>query len=91
MVPYAASRPEVITYRVAPMADERSEALRLAEMPPCHLEESITGPNVQHPLVHLLRRAVYSRLAGYEDANDAELLAPQGVLEGIDRRCPAPG
>ena len=31
--------------------------------------------NAQLPLIDLLRQSVYSRLAGYEDVNDAERLA----------------
>lgn len=54
------------------------EALGLTEMATGHLTESRTGRNVQRPLVPLLRQAVYSRLAGYEDANDAERLALDG-------------
>ena len=56
-------------------ARELDEALGLTEMTPSQLEESRTGRKVQHPLVPLLRQSVYSRLAGYEDTNDAEWLA----------------
>ena len=38
------------------------------------LKENRTGRNIQHQLVPLLRQSVYSRLAGCEDANDAERL-----------------
>lgn len=38
------------------------------------LVDTRRGHNVQHHQVGLLRQAVYSRLAGYEDANDAERL-----------------
>ncbi len=34
-----------------------------------------TAQNTQPTMVGLLRQALYSRLAGYEDTNDAERLA----------------
>ena len=34
-----------------------------------------TGRNIQHDIRSLLRQSVYSRLAGYEDVNDAERLS----------------
>src|SRR5512136_2263037 len=40
-----------------------------------HLSDSRKGKNTQLPLADLLRQSVYSRLAGYEDVNDAERLA----------------
>ena len=46
---------------------------------------------MQHRLVGLLRQSVYSRLAGYEDTNDAERLADDPTMRvvvgdrGIDR------
>ena len=33
------------------------------------------GNNTQFPMADLLRQSVYSRLAGYEDVNDAERLS----------------
>ena len=41
------------------------------------------GRNVQHRLVGLLRQSVYSRLAGYEDTNDAERLADDPTMRVI--------
>ncbi len=64
-------------------ARELDEALGLTEMTPSHLEESRTGRNVQHQFVPLLRQAVYSRLAGYEDTNDAERLAQDPAMRVI--------
>jgi DDE family transposase len=42
------------------------------------ISEHLTDPcgkNTQLPMADLLRQAVYSRLAGYEDVNDAEHLS----------------
>ena len=36
-----------------------------------HLSDSRQGLNTQFSLADLLRQSVYSRLAGYEDLNDA--------------------
>ena len=41
------------------------------------------GRNVQHRLVGLLRQSVYSRLAGYEDTNDAERLAQDPTMRVV--------
>ena len=38
------------------------------------LEDSRTGRNTRHGLLPLIRQSIYSRLAGYEDVNDAERL-----------------
>ena len=46
-------------------------------------QESRGGRNVQHRLVGLLRQSVYSRLAGYEDTNDAERLAQDPTMRII--------
>ena len=48
-----------------------------------HLKENRTGRNIQHQLVPLLRQSVYSRLAGYEDTNDAERLAQDPAMRVI--------
>jgi len=54
---------------------ELDEALGLTELAGLTLADTRTGRNVQHDQVALLRQSVYSRLAGYEDTNDAERLA----------------
>ena len=41
------------------------------------------GRNVQHRLVGFLRQSVYSRLAGYQDTNDAERLADDPTMRVI--------
>ena len=50
------------------------ERLGLSELIDQHLIDS-RGKNTQLPLADLLRQSVYSRLAGYEDVNDAECLS----------------
>ncbi|MFQ6676397.1 MAG: IS1380 family transposase [Fidelibacterota bacterium] len=42
-----------------------------------------TGRNIQHTIPTLLRQSVYSRLAGYEDVNDAERLSIDPVIRVI--------
>ena len=64
-------------------ARELDDTLRLTETATTHLRESRTGRNVQHQLVPLLRQSVYSRLAGYEDTNDAERLAQDPAMRVI--------
>ena len=51
---------------------ELDERLGFSELIAQHLTDSRRGKNTQLPLADLLRQSVYSRLAGYEDVNDAE-------------------
>ena len=51
---------------------ELDERLGLGELIDEHLTDSRQGTNKQFTLADLLRQSVYSRLAGYEDLNDAE-------------------
>ena len=62
---------------------ELDDALRLTEMAPTYLRETRGGRNVQHELVPLLRQSVYSRLAGYEDTNDALRLARDPAMQAV--------
>src|SRR6266481_2514805 len=54
---------------------ELEERLGLEKLIEEHLSDSRQGLNKQFTLSDLLRQSVYSRLAGYEDRNDAERLA----------------
>ena len=71
---------------------ELDDALGLTETATACLQESRGGRNVQHQLVALVRQSVYSRLAGYEDTNDAERLAQDPAMRvivgrrGLERR-----
>ena len=51
---------------------ELDQRLGLGELIDEHLTDSRQGTNKQFTLADLLRQSVYSRLAGYEDLNDAE-------------------
>ena len=62
---------------------ELDEALGLTEMGADLLTESRLGTNKQHLLVPLLRQSIYSRLAGYEDVNDAERLAVDPAMRHV--------
>jgi hypothetical protein len=53
------------------------------EAAPTYLRETRGGRNVQHELVPLLRQSVYSRLAGYEDTNDAVRLARDPAMQAV--------
>lgn len=54
---------------------ELDERLGFGELIDRHLVDRGEGKNTQFALADLLRQSVYSRLAGYEDVNDAERLA----------------
>ena len=54
---------------------ELDERLGFGDLVAQHLTDSRKGKNTQLPLADLLRQSVYSRVAGYEDVNDAERLS----------------
>src|SRR3989442_1811450 len=54
---------------------ELDERLGFGALIEQHLTDSRRGKNTQFPFADLLRQSVYSRLAGYEDLNDAERLS----------------
>lgn len=53
---------------------ELDERLGFGELIEQHLTDPRRGKNTQFPLADLPRQSVYSRIAGYEDVNDAERL-----------------
>ena len=70
---------------------ELDDALDLTTMGVSALAEGRRGKNTRHRLLGLFRQAVYGRLAGYEDVNDADRLARDPAMraivgrEGLDR------
>jgi len=54
---------------------ELDERLGFSDLIDQHLANRRQGKNTQFALADLLRQSVYSRLAGYEDVNDAERLS----------------
>jgi len=47
------------------------------------MNDKRTGRNIQHDMTNLLRQSVYSRLAGYEDVNDAQRLSVDPVMRAV--------
>jgi hypothetical protein len=64
---------------------ELDERLGFGELIERHLTEA-RGKNTQLPLADLLRQSVYSRLACYEDVNDAERLSQDPAFRLIGSR-----
>ena len=54
---------------------ELDDQLGLDALVEHHLSDPRTGHNRQFPLRDLFRQSIYSRLAGYEDLNDAARLS----------------
>jgi hypothetical protein len=64
---------------------ELDERLGFGELIERHLADA-RGKNTQLPLADLLRQSVYSRLAGYEDLNDAARLSQDPTFRLIGSR-----
>jgi predicted ribosome quality control (RQC) complex YloA/Tae2 family protein len=68
---------------------ELDERLGLSALIAENILDDRRGKNTQLPLPDLLRQSIYSRLAGYEDVNDAERLSqdPTFRLAKHGERC----
>ena len=62
---------------------ELDDPFNLTTIAALRLVEGRRGKNIRHRLLDLLRQAVYGRLAGYEDVNDAERLARDPAMRAI--------
>jgi len=62
---------------------ELDETLCLTAAIDSELRDIRTGKNTQHGLAALLRQSIYSRLAGYDDTNDAERLAVDPAMRHV--------
>src|SRR5262245_12967609 len=68
------------------LARELDERLGLSALIERHLTDPRTGRNAQCSLADLLRQSIYSRVAGYEDTNDAERLAEDPTFRMLASR-----
>ena len=62
---------------------ELDEVLGLTTMIESELTDYRTGKNIQQGVLALLRQSIYSRLAGYEDTNDAERLSVDPAMRQL--------
>lgn len=62
---------------------ELDDALGLISATDSELRDIRTGKNTQYGLAALLRQSIYSRLAGYDDTNDAERLALDPAMRHV--------
>jgi hypothetical protein len=62
---------------------ELDDALDLTSTAAGQLQDSRTGLNTQHTATALLRLSLFSRLAGYEDLNDAERLRVDRTMRTV--------
>jgi hypothetical protein len=59
------------------------DALGLFDSVSANFKDNRTGRNIRHAMPTLLRQSIYSRLAGYEDVNDAGRLSVDPVMRAI--------
>src|SRR5208282_2361880 len=66
---------------------ELDAALGLTDLGEDWLNDWRTGKNTQHSMVALMRQSIFSRLAGYEDTNDAErLMIDEPLTTALDQQ-----
>jgi len=62
---------------------ELDEALGLTSVIDSELSDNRMGKNTRHSIAALLRQSIYSRLAGYDDTNDAERLCVDPAMRHV--------
>ena len=62
---------------------ELDEVFAFTAMADEMLSDLRTGTNIQHGLTALFRQSIHSRLAGYEDTNDAERLSVDPAMRQV--------
>ncbi len=62
---------------------ELDEVFGLTAMSHSEFYDNRKGKNTQHNITALLRQSIYSRLAGYEDTNDAERLSVDPAMRQV--------
>ena len=62
---------------------ELDDSLGLTDLATDLLVDHRTGKNGRHTFVGLLRQSIFSRLAGYEDVNDADRLCRDPVMRQL--------
>src|SRR5271156_5229041 len=62
---------------------ELDAALGLTDLGENLLSDGRRGKNTQHSMVAQMRQSIFSRLAGYEDTNDAERLSVDPTMRQI--------
>ena len=62
---------------------ELDDDLSLTDAAEDFLKESRTSKNILHKLIPLLKQSIYSRLAGYDDTNDADRLSQDPAMRVV--------
>ena len=62
---------------------ELDDALHLTETATDNLQDTRTGRNTRHGLAALVRQSLFSRLAGYEDFNEAQRLRVDPAMRTV--------